>query len=91
MTTLSALADAELNRMVDRAYRESARCWEEYRKYGGEILLAGAKEAEQWWKDPRASPARRRLPAAGGPPPATDNGRCADCHDAAGTRQDAWA
>jgi hypothetical protein len=90
MTTLSALADAELNRMVDRAYRESARCWEEYRKYGGEILLAGAKSAEQWWKDLRDEQARRTCSDCE-ERPATDNGRCADCHDAAGTRQDAWA
>ena len=54
MPDLSALSDAELGVMTDRAWREAARCWAEYRSGDPSIkpmLASSAEMAEAWWSD----------------------------------------
>jgi hypothetical protein len=51
---LSLLADASLTSATNRAYREAARSWAEYRRSPsgdlGRILLTSAEAAEEWWQ-----------------------------------------
>ena len=49
------LTDAELRAMADRAWRESARCWTEYRRAipgpSRDLLERAAMSAEAFWRE----------------------------------------
>jgi len=72
MSIFAGLSDAELAGMVERAWREAARCWEESRAYRAgapdrlgrfpaDALLRGAAEsADSYWRTLVDEQRRRR-------------------------------
>jgi hypothetical protein len=59
----SALTDAELGQMTDRAFREAARCYSEARKPeytpARKMLMDSADSASDYWQTLRQEQARR--------------------------------
>jgi hypothetical protein len=52
--SLASLSDAQLERMVTSAWRESARSWQEARREQGSLgrdLMVAAMAAEDYWRD----------------------------------------
>ena len=51
-SNLSLLGDDDLTRATNRAYREAARCWADYRRSPsgdvGRMLLTSAEAADEW-------------------------------------------
>jgi hypothetical protein len=70
---IRAFSDAELERMLARAYREAARCWQEARSYMGKDKEVGrfldhsAVEAQNYWQHLRNEKDRREERAVSAP------------------------
>src|SRR5436309_7776425 len=65
-SNLSLLSDDDLTGATNRAYREAARCWADYRRTPsgdvGRMLLTSAEAAEEWWQTLRDEQDLRSAP-----------------------------